>query len=188
MGDSMDISYRKAKISDAYGIQYVASKSWFETYCGLLPYEYLNNRLKTIDKRVDKTKEFIKNNPDYIVAIDNNKVIGICHYTKCDMDNYKDYGRIGALYLLKEYHNLGIGKNLLTIAIKGLMDMGYKKIELECMCGNKSIDFYKKYGGVIADIIDYPINNVGNVKADIVVFEDIDKIYNILTNNNKKSR
>ena len=188
MGDSMNISYRKANISDAYGVQYVATLSWYEAYQGLLPMEYLDNRVKTIDKRVNKTEEFIKNNPDYIVAVDNNKIIGICHYTKCDMDNYKDYGRIGALYVLEEYHNLGIGKNLLIMAVKGLMDMGYKKIELECMCGNKTIDFYKKYGGVITETIDYYINGVGNVKADVIVYNDIDKLYNKLTKNNKKNR
>ena len=61
--------------------------------------------------------------------------------------------------------------------------MGYQKVELECMSGNDTINFYKKYTGNISSQIDYQIPGVGTVKADIVLFENIDEILELL---NKK--
>ena len=57
-------------------------------------------------------------------------------------------------------------------------------MQLECMEGNDTINFYKKYDGIVESQIDFPIKNVGIVKADIVLFEDLDKVNNLL---NQKS-
>ena len=170
----MKVIYRRAIVDDAYGVEYVAAYSWKDTYSGLLPDEYLNTRIKQIDIRKEKTREFLRNNPNYLVATtDDNKVIGICYYCDCNIDKYDGYGRIGALYLLKEYQGLGIGKELFKLGIKGLIDMGYDKMELECMQGNSAVNFYKKYLGRIVESIDYPIGDVCSVKADVLVFDDI---------------
>ena len=48
------------------------------------------------------------------------------------------------------------------------------------MTGNDTINFYKKYNGKIVSQIDYPIRTVGTVKADIVLFEDIDEVISLL--------
>ena len=55
----------------------------------------------------------------------------------------------------------------------------------ECMSGNKTLDFYKKYLGEIIDTTNYPLNN-GNiiVKADIILF-DIDNALNEINKINK---
>ena len=63
-----------------------------------------------------------------------------------------------------------------------LKNMGYQKIELECMSENDTINFYKNYTGNISSQIDYPIPGVGTVKADIVLFEIIDEILEFLNN------
>ena len=47
-------------------------------------------------------------------------------------------------------------------------------MQLECMEGNDTINFYKKYDGIVESQIDFPIKNVGIVKADIVLFEDLE--------------
>ena len=39
---------------------------------------------------------------------------------------------------------MGIGKELFKIAVEGLIKMGYKKMMLECMTGNDTLNFYKK--------------------------------------------
>lgn len=89
-----------------------------------------------------------------------------------------------AIYVLKEYHGYGIGKELFKIAVNELKKMGFNKMQLECMEGNDTINFYKKYDGIVESRIDFPIKNVGIVKADIVLFEDLDKVNNLL---NQKS-
>ena len=40
----MNIKYSYLTEEDAYGIEYVAAHSWKETYMGLLPDEYLDNK------------------------------------------------------------------------------------------------------------------------------------------------
>lgn len=59
--------------------------------------------------------------------------------------------------------------------------MGYNKMKLECMSGNNTINFYKKYGGVVSSQIDYNIKNNGMVKVDIVLFENLDNVLSLLS-------
>lgn len=181
----MNIKYSYSTEEDAYGIEYVAAHSWKETYTGLLPDEYLDNRIININNKVERTKEFIRTyNGKYIVAKDKDKVIGILAISTPQEEKYKEYGHLEAIYVLKEYHGYGIGKELFKIAVNELKKMGFNKMQLECMEGNDTINFYKKYDGIVESQIDFPIKNVGIVKADIVLFEDLDKVNNLL---NQKS-
>ena len=177
----MEITYSNATLEDAYGISYVSAHSWKETYAGLLPDKYLDNRIKNIPNKAEGTKNFLNEfKGKYIVAKDDSKVVGILAFGPAQDEQYKDYGHIGAMYVLKDYQGLGIGKELFKRAVTGLKSMGYFKIQLECMTGNDTINFYKKYNGKIVSQIDYPIRTVGTVKADIVLFEDIDEVISLL--------
>lgn len=182
----MEIIYRDATEEDAYQTRYVGAKSWHETYTGFLPKEYLNYRLEHVTEKVEEQKQFLKQTKNYIVACDKEKIVGICYYTKCDIEKYKTYGRLDSLYVLEEYQGLGIGKELFKRAIKGLIDLGYTKMELECMKGNNTINFYQKYDGIIAEQLDYEIPHVGKVKADIVLFDNLQELYEKLNENIKK--
>lgn len=181
----MNIKYSYLTEEDAYGIEYVAAHSWKETYMGLLPDEYLDNRIININNKVERRKEFIRTyNGKYIGAKDKDKVIGILAISTPQEEKYKEYGHLGAIYVLKEYHGYGIGKELFKIAVNELKKMGFNKMQFECMEGNDTINFYKKYDGIVESQIDFPIKNFGIVKADIVLFEDLDKVNNLL---NQKS-
>lgn len=173
--NNFTITYRKATISDAYGIEYVAAHSWKETYKGYMPDEYLENRIHTIEQKIERATNLLKNTNTYYVAEVNNKVVGILHYKESQNDNYKDYGYLESIYVLKDYQGKGIGKELFKIAIKGLIDMGYNKMYLECLQGNDTINFYKKYGGKVINTVDFPIKDF-TVKADIVEFIDIKEL------------
>ncbi len=168
----MEVLYRKATIKDAYSIEYVAAHSWKETYTGYMPDDYLENRIQTIEQKIERATNLLKNTNTYYVAEVNNKVVGILHYKESQNDNYKDYGYLESIYVLRDYQGKGIGKDLFKIAIKGLIDMGYNKMYLECLQGNDTINFYKKYGGKIIDAVDFPIKDF-IVKADIVEFLNI---------------
>lgn len=179
----MNIIYRLATPEDAYGVEYVSAHSWKETYQGLVPDDYLDNRVNRIEtfdeERINKTKKFLSNASNYYVALDGEKVVGIL-YVKDNLEEYSGYGHLGAMYLLKEYQGYGIGKNLFRIAIETMINMGYNKMQTECMQGNKTITFYEKYNGHIVNTIDFPINKEINVKADVLLFENIKEILNEL--------
>ncbi len=166
------ITYRKAIASDAYGIEYVAAHSWKETYKGYMPDEYLENRIQTIEQKIERATNLLKNTNTYYVVEVNNKVVGILHYKESQNDNYKDYGYLESIYVLRDYQGQGIGKELFKIAIKGFVNMGYNKMYLECLQGNDTINFYKKYGGKVIATVDFPIKDF-SVKADIVEFINI---------------
>lgn len=181
----MNIIYRKAEISDYEGIYYVSCYSWDETYRGFMPDEYLDDRINNFSSKSLKTKAYLEkleNDGDldkYLVCEVDGKIVGICQYLKSRNENYNDSGLLGALYVLKKYQKLGIGKELFRLAVNGMIDMGYKSVYLECLTGNKSIDFYTKYSGVLKENIDYPIGDF-SVKADIVFYEDISKLKELL--------
>ncbi len=170
----MDVRIRAARVDDAYGIAYVAAYSFKETYTGYMPLEYLDGRISNLSASYKKTEKFLLEHPTYLVAEVDNKIVGICYYTYSENDNYKDCGLLGALYVLKDYQDFGIGKDLFKEGIKGLKNLGYDKFYLECLKGNNAIDFYGKYDGLIIEQIKYPISDF-YVDADIVLFNDIDK-------------
>lgn len=184
MCKSNEIKYSYATFADAYGINYVAAHSWKETYSGLLPNKYLDDRIKNISSKTEATKKFLGTyNGKYIVAKDKGKVIGILAFCPSMNEKYKEYGYLNAIYVLKDYQGYGIGKELFKRAVYGLRQMGYSKMKLECMCGNETLNFYKKYMGIVECQIDYPIKDVGVVKADVVLFEDLAKTTELLNIN-----
>lgn len=181
----MNIVYRKAKVEDYEGIYYVSCYSWDETYRGFMPDDYLDDRINNFYERSLNTKKYLEkleNDGDldkYLVCEVDGKIIGICQYLKSQNEKYPNSGLLGALYVLKKYQKLGIGKELFRLATIGLIDLGYNSIYLECLTGNKAINFYTKYSGVLKENIDYPISNF-TVKADIVFYEDINKLKELL--------
>ena len=179
-----EVIYRKATVNDAYDIEFVAANSWMQTYSNLMPYNYLKNRIDNIDKKVDNIKDFLNKTNTYYVAEIDNKIIGIMHYSKCNDDKYKNYGQIGAIYVLKEYKGLGIGKNLFKIAVDGIIEFGYNSIVLECIKDNPSIGFYKKYDGIIVSEYKRKIDDF-YVDAYIIEFKNLKEVLNKLNYKNK---
>ena len=181
----MDIVYRNAKVEDYKDIYYVSCYSWEETYRGFMPDSYLDDRINNFVERSLKTKAYLEKLDSmgdldkYLVCEIDGKIIGICQYMKSQNDNYRNSGLLGALYILKKYQGFGIGKELFKRAILGLKDMGYNSIYLECLTGNKALDFYKKYGGDVLENINYPISDF-TVKADIVFYNDLDSVLELL--------
>ena len=174
----MNITYREAKIEDYEGIYYVSCYSWEETYRGFMPDDYLDDRINNFEARALNTKKYLEkldfdgDLDKYLVCEVDDKIVGICQYSKSQNDSYADSGLLGALYVLKDYQKLGIGRELFKRAAKGIRDMGYKTMYLECLTGNDAINFYLKYGGQIIENIDYKISDF-SVKADIVFYDKI---------------
>ena len=188
----MEIIYREANENDAYGFEFVAANSWKDTYWDLLPQEYLINRInrlsntKELEIKLNSIKEYIKNNPNRVfVALDNDKVVGILEIGE-NTSKYKEYGHLEAIYVLPEYKGQEIGKNLFLLAIKKLIELGYNKMQLECMNGNNTINFYKKYRGIELETTK---RNIYGTEVDviIVIFENIKEILeeNTKDNNHK---
>ncbi|KFZ26544.1 MAG: Mycothiol acetyltransferase [Candidatus Izimaplasma bacterium HR2] len=135
-----EVVIRKATITDAEGKGYVHYHSWNETYTGLIDQEYLDSR--SLKKCIESAKNYPQNT---YVAIVDNKVIGFSCYLKARDEDLKDAGEINAIYILKDYYGLGIGKRLMDVCYNELSE--YSMISLWVLKSNKhAIDFYEHLG------------------------------------------
>lgn len=144
----MKWNVEKSKKEDCKKIVEFITKTWNETYKGIINDEFLDGLSKTEEKRyINAINNFDEEkNMQYVIKEDN-KIIAFLKLSKINEDN-KEAIELQALYVLKDYQNNGIGKYLIQTALEETRKLGYKKMIIGCLEGNKSNDFYKKMGGV----------------------------------------
>lgn len=130
---------RKALEKDCFDISLITSIMWNKTYKGIVPSEFLEHLNNTVEERKDKLIESLDNL--YVLEVEE-KVVG---FMKLKFED--TYGEVKALYILSEYHGLGMGRALVEHALKLFKDYNYNKMIIGCLKGNKSNDFYKRIGG-----------------------------------------
>lgn len=75
----------------------------------------------------------------------NNMIIGFSCYVESRDSDLEDTGEIMAVYILKDYQGLGIGKRLMDACYKELSN--FSKLSLWVLrSNNKAVAFYKKQG------------------------------------------
>ena len=168
---------RKAKPDDAYWITYVNAHTWHTTYKWLVPEKVLETRIDTIDETAKKTREFIENGNNCLVAenLETNEIIWMLSYWHSRNEEYPNSGEINAIYVLLEYQKLGIGKKLFLMWINELINLWYDSMIINVLEWNNAINFYKKYGGAIV-WERYDQFGKAILKEFILLFEDIKSI------------
>lgn len=107
---------------------------------------------------------FQKEKSAYIVASLNNEIIGGCGIFPTP-GLPLSCAELVKLYLLEDFHGLGIGKKLMLNAINTAMDLGYETIYLETMPElSKALDLYHALG---FERIDHRIGVSGHHACDI---------------------
>lgn len=144
----MKWNVEKSKKEDCKSIAEFVTRTWNETYRGIVNDEFLDNLENTEEKRyINAINNFDeKSNMQYIIKKDN-KIIAYLKLSKIKDDEYKEYIELQSLYVLQEYQKNGIGKELIQKAFNEAKKAGYKKMIIGCLEGNKSNGFYKKMGG-----------------------------------------
>lgn len=177
---------RKATPDDAYGITYVNVYTWKTTYQWLIPNFLIENRIKNINERIEKMREIIKENWMHLVVEDTEtrKIVWVLSYCPSRNQDYPNLWEIMAIYILKEYQKLWLGKKLFFAWINELIKLWYNDMILNVLKWNDTINFYKKYGGVV---VWERFDEIGEKKIkiyeDIIYFKDIESLY--LTYNSK---
>ena len=137
---------RKAHSKDFADIVHIHCKSWHDAYLNLLPKSYINNKNNLIEKT--KMWQEVITHPDVIIWIAydaNHKSLGfIGYFTK--NNSYE----ITTLYVLSEYHGLGIGSKLMKRSLQAILSFNINaNFYLWVLEDNASaIHFYKKFGFV----------------------------------------
>ena len=124
--------------ADAGNIIYT---SWGETYRGLMPDEVLDGR--QLDKCVERARENCQN---YRLALVNGEAAGTVVFLPETRDfcTHRSGGEVVALYVLKKFQQLGLGRALLETAIE---NVGRDGLTLFVLKGNENaVAFYKRMG------------------------------------------
>ena len=130
-------------------------RTWKYAYVGIIPQALLDNL------RVDIWHPETRWN-NTLVALDNEKVVGVCSFGPARRKKYQGFGEIYTLYVLPEYQHQGIGQKLFTAALKNLSK---RFVDIYLIVLKKNLiaqAFYEMYGfeetlDQIADQTEYGI-------------------------------
>ena len=164
----------KASILDAEIIADINIKVWKTTYCNILSNDALIKRENQRQLIIEKTENLIKTNT-YLIAKVNNIPVGFILYGALreisNLENKKT-AEIYAIYILKDYQRMGIGKKLVDSAIKDLISENYENLLIWALRDNPCTKFYEKIGGKILYTREINIFD-DNVIENGYFFEDI---------------
>lgn len=171
----MNVVIRKKNKEDCIYVQKIITKSWQDTYKGIVNDDFLNLLSENEEERIIASQNsFDENNNQELVLEINKKIVGFVKYGKANDDNYKGYGEINALYILNQFKGHGYGKLLVQEAVKKLILNGFDKMIIGCLDGNPSNDFYKHLGGKL-DTIRTITRGDQDLVENVYVFEGINK-------------
>lgn len=103
-------------------------------------------------KRIDHTKELVKNNGGeilFIVARINGKIVGCLDLVRYGRWHKTDHVRYLDMAVLDGYRSIGVGGALMDFAIEWARTKGIEKILLEVFASNgRAFNLYRKFGFV----------------------------------------
>jgi len=118
---------------------YIHFRSWLETYDRLMDSGYLEKH--SLERCINIAKKYPENT---LVAEYKNEIVVFAAYNKSS-DSDVNRGEVYALYVLKDYQKLGIGKALMDECIKRLVT--YEYISVWVLHNNiPAIAWYENYG------------------------------------------
>jgi len=151
----MNWNVEKSKKEDCKEIVEFITKTWNETYRGIVNEDFLSKLYETEDKRYNNAiNNFDENNNLQYIVKNDNKIIAYLKLSKKEKCI-----ELQSLYVLKTFQNNGIGKLLLNKAFEEAKIMGYDKIYIGCIDSNKSNGFYQKMGGKIVSKREFKLPN-----------------------------
>lgn len=136
----MNLVIRRATQDDYKGKGYVRWKSWHETYTGKFSDEVMKNI------KLERCQQMAYDYPqNTYVAIVDERIVGFSCWVDSRDEDLPNAGEINAIYILKEYQGLGIGKKLMKLCYNELSK--YDSIILWVLEDNiDSIKFYESQG------------------------------------------
>ena len=152
-GDLKTAKVRLAKIVDAGGIAKVHVDVWRSTYKGIIPDKVLDSL--SYEQRSKVRREHLeKNDPKVCCFVAENhdgEIIGFAMGGPRREGRLEFDGELYAIYLFKEHHGKGIGKQLLLSVSRWLFTNGHKSMLIWVLKENPTRKFYVAMGGIELD-------------------------------------
>ena len=150
------IAFRSAVPSDAAALGAVHVASWRETYAGILPDEMLANL--SADARAAMWADVVSDpranfGTRVYVAQDETRLVGFgsCGKQRDEGLAGSGYGgEFGALYVLRSHQQLGIGRSIMGLMARALIERDCRGAALWVLRENLvARSFYERLGGTI---------------------------------------
>jgi ribosomal protein S18 acetylase RimI-like enzyme len=142
------IIIRRAEPNDATGIAHVHVQSWRTTYREIVPDSYLDGLDEA--ERAEVWRELLDGDYDIFVAEREASIVGFImggrsrdRLQQCD-------GELYAVYLLKEFQSLRIGRDLIRELAHALRRRGFRRMEVWVLAKNPAKAFYTRMGAQFA--------------------------------------
>ncbi len=164
------ITIRKATPKDALGISIVNVYTWKPTYSGLIPEEFIDSRIEKVIEIAERNKREIEENKNFIVATVDDIIVGFASYGESREEQFINAGEIYAIYVLSGFQGKDIGKKIFTSCIDELKKNRFDSVILNCLKGNKSLEFYKHMGAKIIGEREDKVKGI-LMMADILLLE-----------------
>ncbi|MDX1615073.1 MAG: GNAT family N-acetyltransferase [Candidatus Promineifilaceae bacterium] len=169
----MSFTIRPAQLNDVPGIARVHVDTWRTTYGGLVPDEVLHKQSARLS--ADQWRSVLEaNDPErtLLVAELDQQIVGFANGGP-ERGEYPDYdGELYALYVLADYQDRNIGRQLLRRVAADLHRAGMQQMLVWVLATNPARLFYEVMGG---RLVHEKTMEVGGVPLDTLgfVFEDL---------------
>jgi L-amino acid N-acyltransferase YncA len=143
-GETVDmIRFRDLSAADIPALSAIHVRTWIETYSPVL------KKGPSIQVREYQWREKFSKKDDswFIIGVENKKgaLIGFAVGQQHNHEEYK--GELNKIYLLQEYHRMGIGTRLLREVVTRFQQMGIYSMVLFGIPQNPSCYFHEAMGG-----------------------------------------
>ncbi len=144
---------RPAQAGDGIGIGLVHVRSWQAAYRGLLPQGHLDG----LDpgRRGDAWERYLDEDrrpgESLLVAEAGGAVVGFANVGRSRDEDADGDGEVRAIYLLADRWGQGIGRDLMTIALRALRDAAFTRAALWVLDTNDRATRFYRAGGWAPD-------------------------------------
>jgi ribosomal protein S18 acetylase RimI-like enzyme len=142
------ILIRRAEPKDAAGIAHVHVQSWRTTYRGIVPDSYIDALNE--EERTSHWKDLLDDESDVFVAERQASIVGFIMGGRSRDRSQQCDGELYAVYLLKEFQGLRIGRDLVRELAHALRRRGFRKMEVWVLAKNPAKAFYTRMGAQFA--------------------------------------
>lgn len=161
----MEITIRRIMLADVAVLSAIAQQTFYDTFTGTCTEADMQGFLEQYYNEGQIAKELSNENDLYFFAEIDNKPVGYIRFTE-DYSNLPLMKQWKALelkriYVLKEFHGMGIAQNLMDFMLDFALKEKYQVIWLGVWEHNlRAQKFYEKYGFVNSGHThDFPIGN-----------------------------
>lgn len=142
----MKIDIRKAGEADCEALAAVLNKTWRADYAGFIPPEDMESFTRE-GRREEQYRALMAAGADVFCVEVDKMIRGVCTVVRAEEGWLSDYCEIMQLYIDPEIQRIGLGRKLLSFALRTMRAKSYKRAYLWVISGNaKAERFYAKFG------------------------------------------